>query len=136
MRDINEIAEVDGEIRDLSAPLDHFPFSKGIAQWIDKHNRYSTSEAELLAAGMATSDASLKTAFTAKDLHERRRAQKAIFYKLPGRPVIKWCYMMFVRGAVLDGSAGVMYATLQSIYEYFIEVKRREMLRRREGQGL
>ena len=39
-------------------------------------------------------------------------------------------------GAVLDGRAGVMYATLQSIYEYFIELKRRELVRLRKGQSL
>jgi hypothetical protein len=44
--------------------------------------------------------------------------------------------MMFVRGAILDGSAGVMYATLQSFYEFLIEVKCRELIRRREGKPL
>jgi len=36
--------------------------------------------------------------------------------------------MMFVRGAVLDGMAGMTYATLQTFYEYLIEVKRKEMI--------
>jgi glycosyltransferase involved in cell wall biosynthesis len=126
-RDVNEIAEVQGGILDLTAPLDHMPFSKGLSHWIDKHNVYSTREAQLLAAGADTSSASLREALFAKDLHERRRAQKAIFYKLPGRPIIKWTYMMFVRGAILDGRAGITYATLQAIYEYFIETKRREL---------
>jgi hypothetical protein len=44
--------------------------------------------------------------------------------------------MMFVRGALLDGSAGVMYATLHSFYEFLIEVKCRELVRRREGKPL
>ena len=132
-RDVNEIAEVPGEIRDLEHPLDHMPFSKGLSHWVAKHNVYSTREAELLAAGTATADASLKQALFAKNMHERRAAQKAIFYALPGRPLIKWVYMMFVRGAVLDGVAGVTYATLQSFYEYLIECKRREMVRQRAG---
>ena len=55
---------------------------------------------------------------------------------MPGRPLIKWVYMMLVRRAELDGSAGVMYATLQSIYEYFIEMKCRELTRRRRGQQI
>lgn len=133
-RDINEIAEVDGVIRDLTAPLNHYPFSKGITHWIAKHNSYSTREAELFLDGSATSDASLRDALFAKDLHQRRRAQKAIFYRLPGRPLIKWCAMMFLRGAVLDGMPGITYATLQSIYEYFIVLKRRELENRRNGQ--
>jgi glycosyltransferase involved in cell wall biosynthesis len=130
-RDVNEIAEVNGEIRDLTAPLDHLPFSKGLSHWVAKHNVYSTREAELLAAGDSTAVPSLQQALFAKDLHRRRIAQKAIFYRLPARPFIKWLYMMFLRGAVLDGTAGVTYATLQSFYEYLIEAKRREYLRRR-----
>jgi hypothetical protein len=59
--------------------------------------------------------------------------EQAIFYELPGRPLIKWCYMMFIRGAILDGHAGIMYATLQSFYEYLIEMKSREIQRRRAG---
>jgi len=69
-------------------------------------------------------------------VQQRRVAQKAIFYRLPLRPVIKWVYLVFLRGAVLDGSAGLMYATLISFYEYLIEVKCRELLRRRAGEPL
>ena len=35
--------------------------------------------------------------------------------------------MMFIRGAILDGAAGITYATLQSIYEYFIVLKTKEL---------
>ncbi|MGH9596975.1 MAG: glycosyltransferase family 2 protein, partial [Edaphobacter sp.] len=41
-RAINEVLEVDGLIAELSYPLDHFPFSKGIAKWVEKHNLYSS----------------------------------------------------------------------------------------------
>jgi glycosyltransferase involved in cell wall biosynthesis len=135
-REVNEIVEVNGDIRELRAPFDHLAFSKGISHWIAKHNDYSSKEAELLASGNATQGASLYTALFARNFHERRVAQKAIFYGLPARPLIKWCYLMFVRGAVLDGPAGYMYTTLQSFYEFLIEVKRRELLRRREGKTL
>jgi glycosyltransferase involved in cell wall biosynthesis len=135
-REVNEILEVDGDIRELRAPFDHLAFSKGISHWIAKHNDYSSKEAALLASGDATQGASLHQALFARNFHERRIAQKAIFYELPARPLIKWCYLMFVRGAVLDGAAGFMYTTLQSFYEFLIEVKRRELLRRREGKTL
>ena len=132
-RDINEIVEVDGATGELAAPLDHMAFSKGLSHWVAKHNQYSTSEAELLASGDAVRAASWRDALFARDFHDRRVAQKAIFYRMPARPLLKWFYMMFVRGAVLDGAAGVMYATLQSFYEYLIEVKAREIRRRRAG---
>jgi glycosyltransferase involved in cell wall biosynthesis len=135
-RDVNEVAEIAGDIAELTQPFDHMPFSKGISHWVAKHNHYSTREAELLASRKFVSDASLRQALFGTDFHSRRIAQKAIFYKLPGRPVIKWLYMMFFRGAVLDGHAGIMYATLQAIYEYLIEIKSREILRKRAGKTL
>ena len=46
---------------------------------------------------------------------------------MPGRPVIKLFYMLAVRRAFLDGWPGVRYALLQSIYEYFIVLKEREL---------
>jgi glycosyltransferase involved in cell wall biosynthesis len=135
IRDINEIVEVSGLISELKAPLDHFAFSKGLSHWVTKHNAYSSREAELLASGDAVHGASLRQALFARNFHERRVAQKAIFYELPGRPLIKWVFMMFVRGAVLDGHAGVMYATLHAFYEYLIEVKCREIRRNKSGKS-
>ena len=126
-RSINEVLEVDGVIADLHEPLDHFPFSKGIAQWIEKHNRYSSMEAELIHSQQGLRNPSLRTALRDPDFHTRRLHQKALFYRLPGRPLLKWCYMMFVRLAFLDGAAGVTYATLASFYEYLIVVKTKEL---------
>jgi glycosyltransferase involved in cell wall biosynthesis len=128
-RAINEVLEVDGPVAELTQPLDHFPFSKGIAAWVAKHNTYSTMEAELIVRGEGLKDPSLRAALTHPDFHTRRLHQKALFYRMPARPLIKWCYMMFVRGAILDGRAGVTYATLQAFYEYLIVLKTRELRR-------
>jgi glycosyltransferase involved in cell wall biosynthesis len=128
-RSINEVLEVDGPVAELLHPLDHFPFSKGIAHWVTKHNNYSTREAELIFRQQGLQNPSLSTALRHPDFHTRRLHQKALFYRMPGRPLLKWLYMMFLRGAVLDGSAGVTYATLQSFYEYLIVVKTKELRR-------
>jgi len=53
--------------------------------------------------------------------------QKAIFYGLPARPLIKFIYMLLVRRAFLDGWPGIRYAILQAVYEYFIVLKTKEM---------
>jgi len=132
-REINEVLEVEGGIADLQSPLDHYPFSKGIAHWVSKHNVYSTMEAQVVAEGLSHSHASWKIALFGKDFHERRIAQKAIFYKMPARPLIKWCYMMFVRRAILDGAAGIAYSNLQAIYEYMIVLKTKEILQAKIG---
>jgi glycosyltransferase involved in cell wall biosynthesis len=128
-RAINEVLEVNGFVGDLSYPLDHYPFSKGIAHWVAKHNLYSTMEAELIHNQQGLRRPSLSTALRHPDFHIRRMHQKAIFYRLPGRPIIKWLYMVFIRGAILDGAAGLTYATLQSFYEYMIVIKTKELNR-------
>ena len=102
------------------------PFSKGLDHWIDKHNRCFRMEAQLIVNG-GVAQPKWSTALFGKDFSDRRVHQKAIFYRLPARPLIKFLYMMFVRRAVLDGWAGVRYSILQSIYEYFIVLKTREL---------
>ena len=84
-RAINEVIEVEGPIAELHEPLDHFPFAKGIAHWVAKHNQYSTMEAELIHKQQGLQNPSLKTALRDPDFHTRRLHQKALFYQLPGR---------------------------------------------------
>jgi len=77
---------------------------------------------------------SLKKAILAKDFTERRFHQKGLFYKMPGRPFIKWLYMVFGRRAFMDGTAGITYATLQAIYEYFIVLKTKELITKNDAK--
>lgn len=130
-REINEVLEVDGEVANLKNYFDHFPFSKGMSHWLDKHNKYSSMEAaRWVEEHQGDIRFSIVKALSDADFSVRRYHQKGLFYQLPGRPLIKWLYMVFFRRAFLDGSAGITYATLQSIYEYFIVLKSRELLDR------
>lgn len=135
-REINEVLEIAGRVGELRAPLDHFPFSKGIGHWLRKHDEYSTMEAQLIVQGGGPPHPSLRTALTDRDFHKRRLHQKAIFYRMPGRPLLKWLYMVFIRGAFLDGRPGLTYARLQAIYEYMIVLKTRELRERAALEGL
>jgi hypothetical protein len=125
-REINEVLVVDGDIVDLTQPFLHYPFSKGIDHWISKHNTYSRMEAELVSKG-AFIKPDWKIALFGRDFGERRVHQKAIFYGLPARPIIKLFYMLVVRRAFLDGWPGIRYSVLQAIYEYFIVLKTKEL---------
>ena len=126
-REINEVIEVDGAVTDIDAHFDHFPFSKGMRHWIDKHNVYSSMEAQRWIEEQSGNHGfSLRKAIFNDDFNDKRYHQKGLFYKLPGRPLLKWAYMMFYRGGLLDGRAGWTYAMLQAIYEYFIIIKSRE----------
>lgn len=125
-REVNEVLRVEGRIHDMSTWFDHHPFSKGMAHWVDKHNVYSTMEARLIFEGKKATAFRFSELF-ARDFNARRGAQKAFFYRLPGRPLIKWLYLMIFRGSFLDGRAGITYVNLQTIYEYLIVLKTREM---------
>ena len=134
-REINEVLVVDGKIVDLTQPFDHYPFSKGLDHWISKHNTYSRMEAEVIAKG-ALIKPSWRMALFGDDFSERRVHQKAIFYGLPARPLIKLIYMLIARRAFLDGWPGLRYALLQAIYEYFIVLKTKEIQQSKEFQSL
>jgi len=125
-REVNEVMVVDGAIHELRNAFDHYPFSKGLDHWIAKHNVYSRMEAEVIAAGKGA-EPSWSKAFFGRDFNERRLHQKAIFYRMPGRPFIKFLYMLIARRAFMDGAAGIRYATLQAIYEYMIVLKVKEL---------
>lgn len=125
-REINELLIVDGEIAELTETFDHYPFSKGLDHWISKHNTYSRMEAEVVVQGAFIKPV-WRIALFGRDFGERRIHQKAIFYGLPARPLIKLIYMLVVRRAFLDGWPGVRYSVLQAIYEYFIVLKTKEM---------
>jgi glycosyltransferase involved in cell wall biosynthesis len=127
-REINEVLVVDGPITDLQEPFDHHPFSKGLDHWLAKHNTYSRMEADLILSGSIIQP-SLRAALLGRDFNERRVHQKALFYRMPARPLIKLAYMLLWRRGLLDGMAGIRYAILQAIYEYMIvlKVKEREL---------
>ncbi len=133
-REVNEVVEVDGAIVDLDAEavyFDHYPFSKGLTHWVAKHNSYSSAEAVIVAESEFVGEVSWRKALFAKDFNEKHAARKAIFYSLPGRPLMRWAYLMFYRKGILDGRAGFVYSTLQAFYEWQIVLKTAELRARR-----
>lgn len=125
---VNPLSVPNGPVGRIKGFLDHYPFSKGIKFWFNRHLNYADMEAAMRIAEIgAAKSFSLSKALLSKDFTEKRYHQKGLFYKLPGRPIVKWLYMMFLRMAFLDGAAGITYATMQSVYEYFIVLKTKEM---------
>jgi len=56
-----------------------------------------------------------------------RRSAKDLSFFPPMRAFIRFLYMYLLRLAILDGRAGFHYAVMISMYEYWIEVKIREI---------
>ncbi|RMD61105.1 MAG: glycosyltransferase, partial [Planctomycetota bacterium] len=117
----------EGVVATLHEPYIHFPFSKGLEEWYDKHNRYSTLEArELLASRRERIGVGALWSF---DPVARRRAWKVLGYRLPWRPAARWAATMVLQGGVLEGRPAWLYASLLASYERMISQKVR-ILRR------
>ena len=123
---VNPVTVVDGEVGFLEGHLHHYPFSHGIAHWIERHNRYSGLEARETFQTLSGSSNSLPKVFHS-DPNVRRQALKELFAKVPARPLLKFFYYFVVRKGFLDGHVGITYCFLQAIYEYFIVLKVREL---------
>jgi glycosyltransferase involved in cell wall biosynthesis len=111
-----------GRVGTLRHPYVHHNFSKGLDDWFDRHNRYSTREvAQMLREeGEAVGIGGLLSG----DHVVRRRTLKRLTNGLPLRAQLRWVHTVLVKGAWLDGAAGFRYAALLSVYERMIALKR------------
>ncbi len=127
---VNPVSVPNGPVGQVAGYLDHFPFSKGLDHWVERHNHYSRLEAEQTVADRGrNAKFSLWAALFDRDFHRRRFHQKELFYRLPGRPTLRFLYLYVFRLGFLDGKAGYLYARLQGIYEYLIVAKTKELER-------
>lgn len=108
----------------LREPLLHYSFSKGLAEWRARHERYAAAEAVENLAVLAAPRKSLAALFTA-DRTQRRRALKELSVRLPCRPALRFVYMYVFRLGFLDGAPGLEYCRLLSAYEKMIAEKLR-----------
>ena len=123
---------VDGEVGYLRELFIHHNFSKGLAEWFERHNRYSTYEARETIKALA--DRPVRPGnLLSRDRNTRRLELKNLSFRMPMRPVLKFFYMSLIGLGVLDGRAGMTYCTLQSIYEYMIVLKVKELQRQARG---
>ncbi len=130
---VNPIAIVDGPIADLQEHLIHYPFSKGVFHWFERHNKYAAFEAQELIKVVAGQRQPL-SGLISRDPNTRRATLKDLFYRMPMRPQVKWLYYMAWRRAWLDGMAGVTYARMTYLYEYMVSINVRELRRKAQGK--
>jgi glycosyltransferase involved in cell wall biosynthesis len=129
---VNPVPVIDGPHGYLRSMFEHYNFSKGLTEWIDKHNRYSLFEAMegmkiLRAPRPGIGD------LVAGDRFRRRKALKDLSFRMPCRPLLKFLWMYIAKAGFLDGVAGLTYCRLQATYEFMIVVKMRELARNERG---
>ena len=128
----NPVPTVDGEVGYLQKHFLHDNFSKGLSEWLERHNRYSSYEAKETLRALADNPVRLGNLLSS-DRNTRRLELKNISFRLPGRPFLKFLYMYLAQLGFLDGRPGLTYCTLQAIYEYQIVLKVRELRRVERG---
>lgn len=131
---VNPVAVVEGTEGKLMGHFEHYSFNNGFNAWFEKHNNYSSGEARELLRGL-TARITWRALFGA-DAASRRKALKAVAYRVPFRPFLVLFYLYFVRGGWLEGMAGFRYCLLRFIYEYMIDMKVLEARRAGEGMSL
>lgn len=128
-RIVHEHIVLNGTAGRLTEALLHYNDNKGLHQYFERHNVYSTMEA--LEAYGQRGDGVLENHLRSSLFGagpERRRVLKRWAYRyLPSRPLFKFLWSYVLKRGFLDGRVGFHYSLLQSFYEYQISLKLREL---------
>ena len=131
-REINLRYCIDGDEGRLQGHLLHYSFNKGLHAWFEKHNYYSTKEAEEALKILRGQSVRWRDFFSGSPIVQRK-ALKEFSFKLPFRSSLRFLYSYFFRLGILDGRAGLTYCRLLAQYEYMITLKVRELRLREKG---
>ena len=120
-------SEVDGNLEYIREPYLHYPFSKGMEHWFQKHKRYAKQEAH----------ERLREPFVFRNLfcrHASRRniALKKLCVRMPCWPWLRFLHAYIWRMGFLEGATGYRYCRDIAHYEAMIVNNFKEL--RRRGQ--
>lgn len=132
---VNPTTQVAGPVGQLRNRFLHYNFSKGLTEWLDKHNRYSQAEAIEAVASHDRDTLGFRDVVDS-DPATRRAALKRLAWRLPFRPQLKFVWLYVVCRGFLDGWPGYVYCRLQATYEYFIDLKIKEIQLARQGRRM
>ena len=126
--EVHERLIVQGRVARLKTPLIHDD-RKGLAAYIDRHNRYSTWEAavrhQFLTTGRWGKESIRPRLFG--NIQERRRFLKQIACRIPGEHWLWLCYHYFARLGCLEGRPGLIASQLRAQYIANVNAKLYEL---------
>ncbi len=131
-REINEHVAVNGTVGRFEHHFSDHNL-KSIADWIDKHNRYSKLEATQFffhALRKKNGGRDEMAKFSGDSVERKRWIREHIWNELPPllRPFIYFFFRYFLRLGFLDGKAGLIYHFLHGFwYPFLTDVKYLEM---------
>jgi glycosyltransferase involved in cell wall biosynthesis len=108
----HEHVELAGRVARLRHELDHHAYPT-IAAWVEKHNRYSSWEAEQYERFLRDP----VPAGIGRGKRLKRRLKK-LYLRLPMRPLARFTYAYFLRMGFRDGFPGLVFCTLLAFYDF------------------
>jgi glycosyltransferase involved in cell wall biosynthesis len=128
--EVHEHVLLNGRAEYLSAAMEHYAFPD-VASFIEKHNRYSTWEAEAREQLYQRTGQNTLRATPFGMALERKRWLKKLAMRAPCRPTLRFLYHYIWKQGFRDGYRAWVLCRLLAWYEFVSAVKAREMSARR-----
>lgn len=122
-RAVHEHMNVDGPTGFLKGHMEHYD-RRGLEDYIAKHNRYSTLEAQAL---LEEQTCSLPARFFGGPLERRRWLKTRLYPKLPAKWFFRFGYSYVLKLGFLDGLTGLRFCLFLASYDLFIQLKLAEL---------
>ena len=108
----------------IKTPYEHYAFSKGIDDWLERHRRYADWEANRITAFLGGGGA--EALGTRRWLGLRQLTARL----WPLRPALRFCQKYVLQGGFLEGWQGLVFALLMAGYDLITAIKIIEIKRR------
>lgn len=117
----------DSTVGKLSIPYEHYAFSKGLDDWLERHKRYSTWDAQEIINYLSTgSTLSLTT--------RRHRLIRLVMSRLWFlRPPLRFVQKYILQLGLLEGWQGLIFSLMMFFYDLMTVVKVIEYRRKHAG---
>jgi len=111
-------------------PYDHFAYSKGFSDWLARHDRYSTWDAQKATEYLRSGNAA--------DLGTERKVglRKMAARLWPLRPLGRFLHSYVLRLGFIEGWQALVFSLMYAFYEFMTVVKIIEIRRRDRGLPL
>ena len=117
-----------GSISRIHEPYEHYAFSKGIDDWLERHRRYAGWEAERIEAVLTGGGVQ------ALGTQRWKQLRFVMARAWPLRPIFRFAQKYVLQGGFLEGWQGLLFALLMAGYDLITVVKVIE--KRRQTRGL
>lgn len=107
-------------ISTFGVPYEHYSFSRGLSDWLQRHIRYARNEANLISSANPIATPLSRQGGASAG----RRRMKAITAKIPAsaRPFARFFFHYVYKRGFLDGRAGFVYAFMMAVYEGMVAI--------------